>query len=89
MHRIAITLFLLILSATYGYCQDLSGKWYGNYAKSFLGSNVDELVIELELYNDSLIRGTSKLFYGRNNYEHYVLKGVYRKSDSTIYFSEV
>ncbi|MCB9046599.1 MAG: hypothetical protein H6550_10755 [Chitinophagales bacterium] len=88
MARFAILLAFTFYMQTI-FAQDLSGKWYGNYGKTFLSTNVDELIVELELYNDSLIRGTTKLFYSRNNYEHYVIKGVYSKEDSTIFFREV
>lgn len=51
-------------------------------------SNTNQLVVEIEVYNDSLIKGTSRLEYERDKFEHYVIKGVYNTRDSTIYFSE-
>ncbi len=88
MVRIAFLLFLITYTLS-GYGQDISGKWYGNFGKSARSIKLDELVIEFELYNDSLIKGTSRLFYSRNDYEEYLIKGVYRKADSSIHFKEV
>jgi hypothetical protein len=78
----------LLLVAHACYCQDISGKWTGNFGKNFNNKDVNKLIITLELYNDSLIKGTSRLEYESNKYEYYVIKGVYHKQDSTIYFSE-
>ncbi len=60
----------------------------GNYGKNLFDADVNKLVVDIELYNDSLIKGTSHLHYGKDHYEYYVINGVYRKQDSTIYFSE-
>jgi hypothetical protein len=60
----------------------------GNYGKNFFDADVNKLVIDIELYNDSLVKGTSHLHYGKDHYEYYVINGVYRRQDSTIYFSE-
>lgn len=48
----------------------------------------DKLVVEIYVYNDSLITGISHLYYGNNEYEHYKIYGVYDKTRSTVYFSE-
>lgn len=78
--------FLLLCCIGYG--QDISGKWTGNFGKNFNNKDVNKLIINLEVYNDSLVKGTSRLEYESNKYEHYIIKGAYRKLDSTIYFSE-
>lgn len=67
--------------------QDISGIWVGNYEGSVFAANPDKLVVEIMVYNDSLITGLSHLYYKRNEYEHYKIYGVIRK-DGTIYFSE-
>ncbi|MBZ0098696.1 MAG: hypothetical protein K8F30_06405 [Taibaiella sp.] len=85
--KVLTFLFIVVLPYT-SFCQDISGKWAGNYGKSILSSDINTLVVDIELYNDSLVRGASHLFYGRDKYEHYIINGVYRKEDSTIYFSE-
>lgn len=85
MKYLSIILLLLPVAT---YCQDISGKWTGNYGKSFFGTDINKLEVNLELYNDSLVKGTSHLQYGKDRYEYYVITGVYRKQDSTIYFSE-
>lgn len=77
-----------MLSGYRAVAQDINGTWEGNY-KSFLNiARPQKLVVELELYNDSLITGASHLYYRNNKYEHYRIRGVFRKKDSTIRFSE-
>ncbi len=79
---------LLLLSSTLIHAQDVAGKWVGNYGFSFFSSRPEKLVIEILLYNDTMVSGTSHLYHGRDKYEHYTISGVYRKADSTIYFKE-
>ena len=50
--------------------------------------NPEKLVVELYVYNDSIITGASHLYYKNNQYEHYKIKGLVRKKESIIYFSE-
>ncbi|HEY9177577.1 MAG TPA: hypothetical protein VIN07_07800, partial [Flavipsychrobacter sp.] len=83
-----LSIFFSLLLPTVACCQDISGKWVGNYGKSLLSTDVNKLEVNIELYNDSLVKGTSHLQYGKDHYEYYVINGVYRKQDSTIYFSE-
>lgn len=70
------------------YGQELSGTWRGNYGKSLLSQSIEKLEVDIELYNDSLIKGSSHLYYSKDKYEHYEINGWFRMSDSTIYFSE-
>lgn len=79
---------LLLLLSTLAIAQDISGKWVGNYSTSFLGTGMQKLEVDIEVYNDSLIRGTSHLIYGGSRHEKYAINGVYTPSKSTIYFSE-
>ena len=87
----SMRLFILILfvflpcSST---SQEISGKWVGNYGKNIFSADINHLVVDIEVYNDTLVRGTSHLYYGRDKYEHYRIIGVYHNEDSTIYFSE-
>lgn len=86
MLRLAL---LILLSYSFAaYSQDISGKWKGNYGKSFLSASINELVVDIELLDDSTVTGTSHLYYGGDKYEHYVINGHYHSVDSTIYFSE-
>ena len=50
--------------------------------------NPQKLVVELFLYNDSLLTGTTHLYYKNNKYEHYTVQGKYNKKDSTVMFVE-
>ncbi len=81
-----VTLFSIIqlfLSA-----QDISGVWVGNYKPSFFSATPEKLVVEISVYNDSIITGASHLYYKHQQYEHYKIYGVYKKKESLIYFSE-
>jgi len=81
-----VTLFSILqlfLSA-----QDISGVWVGNYKPSFFTATPEKLVVEISIYNDSLITGASHLYYKHQQYEHYKIYGVYKKKESILYFSE-
>lgn len=69
------------------YTQNISGVWIGNYKGHAFAANPDKLVVEIFVYNDSMITGLSHLYYPHNQYERYKINGVIR-SDGTIYFSE-
>lgn len=62
--------------------------WVGNYKPSFFSATPDKLVVEISVYNDSLITGASHLYYKHQQYEHYKIYGVFKKTESIIYFSE-
>lgn len=86
LHRIG--LFFLILSFKPGSAQEIAGVWTGNSANHLLVAKPAKIVVELELYNDSLLTGVSHLYYSKGRYEHYKLKGKYKRSDSTLEFRE-
>jgi len=81
--------FILIFftSILLSHAQDISGVWIGNYKGAVFAANPDKLVVEIIVYNDSLITGLSHLYYKHNEYEHYKIYGVIH-NDGTIYFSE-
>ncbi len=60
----------------------------GNYGKGLFMFNPQKLVVELFLYNDSLLTGTTHLYCKNNKYEHYTVQGKYNKKDSTVMFVE-
>jgi hypothetical protein len=76
--------FLLLFSATSKADNAISGSWVGNYRFNLLSSNPRKLVVELQLYNDSLLTGASHLYYRFGKYEHYTLSGVFHAADSTV-----
>jgi hypothetical protein len=80
-------IFIFFSSKLFSHAQDISGVWVGNYKGSGFAANPDKLVVEIIVYNDSLITGLSHLYYKHNEYEHYKIYGVIQK-DGTIYFSE-
>ena len=81
-----VTLFFflnLVVSA-----QDISGIWVGNYKPTLFAATPEKLVVEIFVYNDSLITGASHLYYKNDQYEHYKIYGVFKKKESIIHFSE-
>jgi hypothetical protein len=68
--------------------QDISGVWTGNYQPSLFATTPQKLVVEIFVYNDSLITGASHLYYKHDQYEHYKIYGRFKKEESRIYFSE-
>ena len=76
--------FLTLLTSA----QDISGVWVGNYRPTLFSSTPEKLVVEIFVYNDSLITGASHLYYKNDQYEHYKIYGRFKKKESIIYFSE-
>ena len=70
------------------FSQNLNGAWEGNFEKDFFSFNPIKLVVDLSVTDDSIVTGSTHLYYRNNHYEHYLMQGKYNKSDSTIYFSE-
>jgi len=88
MYRLYLLPALIILS-NIAYGQDISGTWRGNYGKNLSSQSIEKVEVDIELYNDSLIKGSSHIYYGDDEYEHYEIKGVFHKSGAFIYFTEV
>ena len=82
------SLLFFLLIPVISLAQDISGTWVGNYSGSFFASNPEKLVVEIYIYNDSLVTGASHLYYKNSTYEHYKIRGFFDKATSTIYFSE-
>ena len=79
---------LVILNPLIIDAQAVNGTWVGNYARVLFNSNPKSLVIELSLYNDSLLTGASHLYYGGGIFEHHKISGKYHPKDSTATFYE-
>jgi len=85
--RLSLTAFFSFFNLSL-FAQDISGVWTGNYEKHAFASHPEKLVVEIFVYNDSLITGASHLYYKNNLYEHYKINGVIKKTAGVIYFSE-
>jgi hypothetical protein len=68
--------------------QDISGRWEGNFGPSLKMTHPQRLVVDIVVSRDSIIRGSSHLYYSNGDYEHYTLKGIYRRKTKTVYFHE-
>jgi hypothetical protein len=66
----------------------LDGTWTGNYQKLFYMPHPLKVVVNLQVTSDTIVNGTSHLYYRNGSYEHYVVHGIYHPRDSTIFFAE-
>jgi len=69
--------------------QTISGKWEGNYS-GFFGSIMrpEKLIVDLMVTRDTVITGSSHLYYSGGRYEHYRVTGYFNPADSVLFFSE-
>lgn len=91
MKHCVVFLFLLLLclfGRNKSSAQSIEGTWTGNYKFNLLMPPPQKLVVELYLYQDSLLTGASHLYYRNEKYEHYTLKGIYHAADSSLEFTE-
>ena len=81
-------LLLLLFVSGFASAQNISGRWTGIYS---VGNEKDQpfkIVVELKVYEDSLVNGTAHLYYANGDNEHYAISGQYFKGDSSVYFKE-
>lgn len=88
MIRWVVGLFIALAAQLPSFAQDLSGKWQGNYGSNPFTTKPEKVVVDLSFYHDTLVSGTSHIYYRRGGYEHYRVSGVLHKKDSSIYFKE-
>lgn len=81
--------FLLLFTSSFScLSQEISGRWQGNYGKGKLSTNDAILKVDLEVYNDSLVKGKLTLSQSKGNFQRFAVSGIYHIADSTIYISE-
>lgn len=80
--------FLLLTNSFSCLSQEISGRWQGNYGKGKLSTNAPILKVDLEVYNDSLVKGKLTLLQSKGNFQRFAVSGIYHIADSTIYISE-
>lgn len=69
--------------------QEIAGSWRGNYSGFLSGiMSPNELVVDIMISDDTVVTGTSHLYYDNDKYEHYFVSGIFHPTDSTISFSE-
>lgn len=66
----------------------LSGAWTGNYSRHIFMSHPEELLVEINIYNDTMITGASHLLYKDGSYEHYKISGKVSASEGLVVFTE-
>jgi hypothetical protein len=86
--RASLPLLLVLVKSFSINAQDISGKWTGVYATTNDKDQPSKIVLELRVYQDSLITGTSHFYYANGDNEHYALSGQYFSRDSSIYVRE-
>ena len=80
--------FLLNMFSQRMLSQSIDGTWVGNSEKSFFAVNPIKIVVELQVYDDSLLSGVAHMYLKDGKYEHQKVSGIYRKIDSTLVFSD-
>jgi len=90
MLRKSFFIIVFIFScATAAFSQSyLSGIWEGTFYTTVFPLDQPKLVVEINVYEDSLVSGITHLYYKNEKYEHYKMIGKYRKKDSLIIFTE-
>ncbi len=91
MNLITKVLILSVVMTNIGtniFGQDINGRWTGNYSKKLFMTRPKILIVNLDIYNDSLVTGTTHLKYQGSDFEHYTVSGIYNIEDSTISFTE-
>lgn len=76
-------IFILILLPSFSIAQSLNGSWKGNTERSFWILNSTEIVLEIEVTNDSIISGVIHNYYTKARFEHIKISGVFDWKDST------
>lgn len=79
-----ILTYLCLLPVFSSQAQEISGTWVGNYNKV----SKNELKMNIELYNDSLIRGVRTQYYSNGRHESFSISGTFDKHDSTVIIYE-
>lgn len=83
-----IFLSLFVLARPTCHAQSISGKWEGRFNNMVEMFNMAKLVVDIIITDDTIVSGSSHLYYNGGKYEHYTIIGVYDPSDSTIFFME-
>jgi len=79
---------ILLPNNVHAQTQSVSGTWNGNYAWSINGMQPYNVQLDISLYNDSVISGTTHLYYGNNRYEHHKITGFYYAGRAAVSFTE-
>jgi hypothetical protein len=82
-HKIILPCVFLF-SAVQADAQEISGAWQGHYEKG----RKNELKMDIELYNDSLIKGIRTQYYGNGEYESFSISGLFNRKDSVVTIAE-
>ena len=73
-------LFLFFYSISYD--QSLNGTWKGHSEHSIFVLNPTEIILELEINNDTLISGIVHSYYTKGRYDHVKINGHINWKDS-------
>ena len=82
-------LLLLLIAANSLFAQNLSGTWIGSATELPHGVvPPQKFVIEITVYNDSLITGASHYYYIKGRFEHHKMSGKINRQDGTVVLTE-
>lgn len=74
-----------LLFHCYSYSQSLNGIWKGQSERSFFVLNPTEIILDLEIYNDTLISGIIHSYYTKGRFDHVKISGHINLKDSIFY----
>ena len=84
MWKVFVYIISLNLPCTCSYGQSLNGQWKGNNEHSIWILNSTSIILEIEVYKDSIITGVIHNYYKGNRFEHIKISGVINWKDSIV-----
>ena len=86
--KLFFQVLIYFLFSQYCYAQSLSGLWKGSTEHSIWVLNPTEVILEIEISDDSIITGVIHNYYKKERFEHIKIGGIINWKDSIINISE-
>jgi hypothetical protein len=86
--KLIVPFIFYILICNFSYTQSLSGLWKGSSEHSIWVLNPVEVILEIEISNDSLITGVIHSYYKKERFDHIKISGIINWKDSAVYISD-
>lgn len=83
--KVCFYAMLFSLLHTSCFTQSLNGTWKGQSERSFFVLNPTEIILDLEIYNDTLISGIIHSYYTKGRFDHVIISGHINLKDSIFY----
>ncbi len=86
---VLFNLIILILFCYNTYSQSLNGEWKGRCEHSIFMLNPVEIILEIEVNNDSIISGVIHSYYKKDKFDHTKISGIINWRDSILKIIDV